>query len=220
MPSHGNGDPLVVILDDQKLFGEALQLALREHGMKAVRAAPANGHGLEPPADAAPDVVLVGIGANHSDGVAAGRRALDAFPGAKVMVVSGSEDRGGADESMRAGLHGYLTKNTPMQEFVASIEAVLAGRMVVRHSERAGVNGHHGSHERETSLLASQLTRREREVLELLVDGATSHAIARRLGVSHNTVRTHIQNVLIKLQVHSRLEAAAFAFRHGLGGSR
>jgi DNA-binding NarL/FixJ family response regulator len=63
-------------------------------------------------------------------------------------------------------------------------------------------------------LLVSQLTAREREVLELLVEGADGAMIARRLGISRNTVRTHVQSILTKLQVHSRLEAATLAVRH------
>jgi two-component system nitrate/nitrite response regulator NarL len=66
------------------------------------------------------------------------------------------------------------------------------------------------------ALLADQLTRREREVLMLLVEGLSGAAIARRLRISSNTVRTHIQSILTKLQVHSRLAAATFAVRHGL----
>jgi two-component system nitrate/nitrite response regulator NarL len=68
----------------------------------------------------------------------------------------------------------------------------------------------------EAHLLASQLTRRELEVLELLAQGAGGAEIARRLRVSPNTVRTHVQGILSKLQVHTRLEAAAFAVRHDL----
>jgi two-component system nitrate/nitrite response regulator NarL len=66
------------------------------------------------------------------------------------------------------------------------------------------------------TLLASQLTDREREVLRLLARGTTSPEISKRLHIAPNTVRTHIQSILAKLQVHSRLEAAAFAVRHGL----
>jgi two-component system nitrate/nitrite response regulator NarL len=82
---------------------------------------------------------------------------------------------------------------------------VFPQRQIGRSRERSGAE-----------LLADQLTTREVEVLQLLAEGATSAQLAEKLDVSPNTVRTHVQGILSKLQVHSRLEAAAFAVRHGL----
>jgi two-component system, NarL family, nitrate/nitrite response regulator NarL len=100
---------------------------------------------------------------------------------------------------------------------VRSIEAVVRGEGVVHTSKapRGEVGGG-----RRTDLLTEHLTKRERSVLALLVDGSSSEQIAHVLSISPNTVRTHIQNVLTKLQVHSRLEAAAFAVKRGLVETR
>lgn len=105
-----------------------------------------------------------------------------------------------------------------MAQFVDSIKAAMSGQLVVPHRLAARAAGARSSEERDASLLAEQLTKRERDVLRMLVEGARSEAIAKRMSISPNTVRTHVQNILTKLQVHSRLEAAAFAVRHGLAG--
>jgi two-component system, NarL family, nitrate/nitrite response regulator NarL len=87
---------------------------------------------------------------------------------------------------------------------------------VIPRQLATAVGGARSAEDRHAALLGGQLTEREREVLALLVDGASGADIAERLTISTNTVRTHVQSVLTKLQVHSRLEAATFAVRHGL----
>src|SRR5204863_2507694 len=98
--------------------------------------------------------------------------------------------------------------------FISPLEAVVEGQVLLPH--RLVSAGHRRGTSDGISLLVSQLTTREREVLSLLVEGADGGAIARRLGISRNTVRTHVQSILTKLQVHSRLEAATMAVRHHL----
>jgi two-component system nitrate/nitrite response regulator NarL len=126
-------------------------------------------------------------------------------------AVTALEDEGPVQDAFKAGFHGYLTKQTETERFehvLRSIEdgqSVFPQRQFGRNRERSGAE-----------LLADQLTTREVEVLQLLAEGATSAQMAEKLDVSPNTVRTHVQGILSKLQVHSRLEAAAFAVRHGL----
>jgi two-component system nitrate/nitrite response regulator NarL len=107
-------------------------------------------------------------------------------------------------------------KNTDLDTLVTSIDAVIRGEVVLPERGPRGNGARSSAPDRETGLLVRQLTPREREVLVLLAEGAASKTIAARLGVSANTVRTHIQSILTKLQVHSRLEAAAFAIRSGV----
>lgn len=115
---------------------------------------------------------------------------------------------------MRGGFHGYLTKQVPLPELANAIRTVVGGENIVKAIAQPSPSS--SVEDRDMKLLAKQLTDHEKQVLGLLVQGATSPAIASALSVSPNTVRTHIQNVLTKLQVHSRLEAAALAARFGL----
>jgi NarL family two-component system response regulator LiaR len=158
-----------------------------------------------------PDMVLLDLGLPDGSGLELGRDILEELPETKVVAVTALEDEGSVQDAFKAGFHGYLTKQTETERFehvLRSIEdgqSVFPQRQIGRNRERSGAE-----------LLADQLTTREVEVLQLLAEGATSAQMAEKLDVSPNTVRTHVQGILSKLQVHSRLEAAAFAVRHGL----
>jgi two-component system, NarL family, nitrate/nitrite response regulator NarL len=127
--------------------------------------------------------------------------------------VTSLEDERVMHEAVRAGFHGFLTKDTKLFQFVRAVRAAADGQLVV--PQRLAVRRRQ-THQDVGALLVSQLTPKEREVISLLSDGAGSGEIARVLEISPNTVRTHVQSILAKLQVHSRLEAVAFAARHGL----
>lgn len=162
--------------------------------------------------DDQPDVILLDLGLPDRSGLAVGREILESWPEAKLMVLTALDDPKAVEEASRAGFRGYLTKDTPVSRFVSSIEAIVAGQEVFPH-RLAQATRRPGSDD-SVWLLISQLTPREREVLGLLVEGADGRTIAARLGISRNTVRTHVQSILTKLQVHSRLEAATLAVRH------
>lgn len=194
------------------MFAEAIRSALVDAGMDPVGVVSTGRAALAYLEDDRPDVILLDIGLPDRSGLAVGREILESWPEAKVMVLTALDDPKAVEEAMRAGFRGYLTKDTPVSRFVNSIEAIVAGQEVFPHRfaqavRRPGTND-------SVWLLISQLTPREREVLGLLVEGADGKTIADRLRISRNTVRTHVQSILTKLQVHSRLEAATLAVRH------
>ncbi len=161
-----------------------------------------------------PDVVLVDIGLPGESGLVVGARIRQESPEATVIAVTALEDATVVKEAARAGFHAYLSKDTNLAAFVDAIKDARSG---VTLFPRKSINGNgHGSANPDAALLARQLTRREREVLALLSQGATSARIAEQLHIAPNTVRTHVQSILSKLQVHSRLQAAAFAIRNGI----
>jgi two-component system nitrate/nitrite response regulator NarL len=162
-----------------------------------------------------PDLALVDIGLPDRSGIAVGRDLLERWPGMTVVVVTALDDGHLVREALRVGFAGYLTKDTASGQFVRSLQSILDGQLVVPRKLANAANGAHGDDEAVRKTV-SRLTEREREVLRLLADGASSEAIAEAFSITVNTARTHIQNVLTKLQVHSRLEAATFAVRHGL----
>jgi DNA-binding NarL/FixJ family response regulator len=149
-------------------------------------------------------------------GIELGSRLLELLPDTKVLAVTAMNEPQALRAAIKAGFHGFLTKNIPLQQFVASIETALEGQMVIPHKLAAPAAGHMSPEERQAALLIKQLTQRELEVLTLLAGGAGGEEIAQKLNVSRNTVRSHVQNILTKLQVHSRLEAVAFAARHNI----
>ena len=218
----------VLIVDDHVLFAEAIQMALRDQGMLnvAIVTDPLAVPQIVADADRRPDVVLMDIGLAGESGLALGARIVREFPQVKVLAVTALSDHRLLREAMGVGFSGFLTKDTQVSRLVSSIRTVAEGEVVIPHKLARGVaatGGGRGSKpakDEEAALLASQLTEREHEVLQLLSEGATSARIADRLSISRNTVRTHVQSVLGKLGVHSRLEAAAFAVRHGLVRSK
>lgn len=204
----------VLIVEDQVLFAEAVQVALRSQGIDVVGIASSGEEGLELLPTTNPDVVLLDIGLPDRSGIAIGREMLERCPDVKVLALTALRDGRAAREALRAGFSGYLTKDTDVDRLLRAIESAFSGEVTIsKHLARqaAGGRGRDG-----VSLMVSQLTDRERDVLGLLAEGADSPAMAEQLHISKNTVRTHVQSILAKLNVHSRLEAAAFAVRHGV----
>ena len=157
-------------------------------------------------------MVLLDLGLPDRSGLELGRDILEELPETKVVALTALEDERSVQDALKAGFHGYLTKQTEAERFTArAAERPRTARRCSRNGRSVGAGSG-----RAIELLAEQLTTREIEVLQLLAEGATSGQMAEQLYVSPNTVRTHVQGILSKLQVHSRLEAAAFAVRHGL----
>lgn len=163
-----------------------------------------------------PELVLLDLGLPDMGGIEAGKKILEDLPDAKLIAVTALNDSRSARDAIRAGFQGYLTKDTPLAQFVGSIQTIIDGHVVMPRALAPGAAGAQSPEERAAALLVAQLTPREREVLALLAEGVNSKTICARLGVSSNTVRTHVQNILTKLQVHSRLEAATFGVRLGV----
>jgi two-component system nitrate/nitrite response regulator NarL len=163
---------------------------------------------------APPTLALVDLGLPDRGGLSVGHDILEACPGTKVVVLTALDDQRTVLRAIQAGFHGYLTKGMPVSSFTSAIRSVLDGQQVFPNVSRNGRS--RGGAERDARMLAEQLTAREREVLSLLVQGVSGDRLSQRLGISPNTVRTHVQSILTKLQVHSRLEAATFAVRHGV----
>lgn len=202
-----------IVIDDHRLFVDVIKALLERMGFDVIAIARSAEEALALSASS-PDLVLVDVGLPDQSGLVLGRTLLAIFPGAKVLALTALDDPRAVEEAARSGFHGYLLKDQPVTQFSESIRAALEGEFVFPR-RFVSTNETRGAHD-ESQLFADQLTPREREVLALLVEGASGQMVARRLGISSNTVRTHVQSILAKLQVHSRLEAVAFAVRHGV----
>jgi two-component system nitrate/nitrite response regulator NarL len=197
------------------LFAEAIGQTLSAMGMTLVGISTNAGEAMSAVREHHPELVLMDVGLAGSDGIQVGRAILEEAPDTKVVALTALEDESAVQDALRSGFHGYLTKNCEPDSFRRALESVADGQVVFPHylAKQAGAVDGEAT---DAELLARQLTPREIEVLQLLAEGAASRDIADRLAVSPNTVRTHVQGILTKLQVHSRLEAAAFAVRHAL----
>lgn len=162
-----------------------------------------------------PDVVLMDIGLPGMSGIDCIRQLKETFPRCQIMMLTVFEDHDRIYESLLAGASGYLVKKTPPAKLLEAIRDVHAGgspmsnQIARRVVEAFRASGSSGS--KDTSRLDA-LSTREQEILACLSQGLLYKEIAARLGISIETVRTHIRNVYQKLQVRSRTEALLKAF--------
>ena len=205
----------VLVVDDHALFTDAILPVLQAmEEMDVLGVARSGREGLTMAHREHPELALVDLGLPDMSGIALGRQILEEIPGTRVLALTGRKDSEAVSEALAAGFSGYLTKDIPMASFADRIRSAVEGE-VVRPEPTQSPRPQPRTPEAENAeLLASQLTRRELQVLALLVEGIDNAEIARTLGVSSNTVRTHVQSILTKLGVRSRLQAAAFAVRH------
>jgi DNA-binding NarL/FixJ family response regulator len=211
----------ILICEPHALFAEALQISLERRGYDAVLStSPTSAAAVLARGDV--DVVLTeivfpndGAADHHSPSAASMVAQIVAVdPQVRVVVLTASSDNRALQDAVAEGAVAVAHKSQPLADLLAVLERVQAGEAVLSGQlMRAAMNR---SHSPEHSL-ASFLTAREREVLARLTQGESTREIARSMGVAYSTARTHIQSVLDKLGVHSRLEAAAFAARHQLG---
>jgi DNA-binding NarL/FixJ family response regulator len=198
--------PRILLCDDHTLYVEPVAAALQIRGYDAVVArSPAEVLPLA--AAEEPDLCLLDLHFPDGDGMQAIAALRQCHPTVPVLVLSASSEPREGFAAIRAGAAGVLRKDQPITAVFDAVEAVLTGRRPATPPPPRPVDA---TTERDLvrSRLA-QLTGRERDVLRRLVDGEDTVGIARALHIAASTARTHLQNVLLKLGVHSRLQAVA-----------
>jgi len=203
----------LILGDDQAIFLDALSTVLTQRGYDVGAVARSTDEMVAHVRHQRPDACLLDCNLAINAGIETVRRVIEACPTTIVVVLSADPDADAADRAVDAGASGYLHQSRGVEVLVAALERVLNGERVVDVPGGAGRKSRRASH---ADNLAATLTGRERECLTLLVAGMDTAAMVRQMGVSRTTVRTHLQSVLTKLCVHSRLEAASFAVRHRL----
>lgn len=184
---------VIKVYDDIELVGEA------ENGEEAVVLC----------AQLKPDVVLMDILMPGVDGLEATRKIHQNFPGVRVVVLTGSETTDLIRQSLQSGAVGYLIKNVSADELVQAIRSAHHGQVTLSPASAMALASDTG----QRLELTDDLTPREEEVLELMIDGLNNSEIAARLGVSHSTIKSHVSNILSKLHASGRTEAVATAMR-------
>ncbi|MGH2589443.1 MAG: response regulator [Actinomycetota bacterium] len=210
----------MLLADEQSLFREAVRVVLsRQADIEVVGEARDGLQAIAEVERLRPDVALVDANLPNCDAIHATLQITERVPACRVIVVTGQEDQRALIDALEAGASGYLSKESPLVDLIEAVWAVHRGEVLVPSRMLAPLLRQliqrRGEHNDALHRMAN-LTRREREVLSLLAQGADNEGIALRLVISPETARTHVQNVLGKLDVHSRLEAAAFVRQNGL----
>jgi len=207
----------VAIVDDNRLVREALAAMLgRLPDVQIVAAASANAEVLD---REAPDVLLLDAGLGDEDSLNVAAAIAKRRSGTKVVIMDLMPTNEDIVQFVNAGVAGFVLKDATFDEFVATIRAVAAGdkvlppRMTETLFSQIALGG--DARGRERVLEDVRMTRREREVIELIGEGLSNKEIAQRLNIAAHTVKSHVRNVMEKLALHTRLQIAAFARRDG-----
>jgi DNA-binding NarL/FixJ family response regulator len=209
----------VLIADDHRTFAESLRLALgMERGIEVAGVCHDGVQVVEATERKRPDIVLMDVQMPVMDGVSATRAVRQASPATTVVALSGHDDEELVARVVDAGAAGYLSKSMPLKDLARSVRSAARGEQLMDPSEarrllgvlRKRRQGDAGLRER-----VRRLSPRETEILQRMADGMSPGDIARSLEISHHTLRTHVQNILFKLKVHSKVEALAAAIRFG-----
>ena len=215
--SHSSDKITVAIVDDSRLVREALASMLgRLPDLQVVAAGVADAAFMD---ETKPDVVLLDVGLRDEDSLGVAAALIKRSPGTKVIVmdlIPMSED---IVQFVNAGVSGFVLKDATFDEFVATIRSVAAGGKVLpsgmteslfsQIAKAADAQGH------EQVLEDVRMTRREREVIDLIGQGLSNKEIAQRLNIAAHTVKSHVRNVMEKLALHTRLQIAAYSRRDG-----
>ena len=212
----------IVLVDDHSLFRGGMRMLLgREAGFEVIGEAGDASEGIKAVARLAPDVVLLDLNMPGMSGAEAARILAEETPDVRVLMLTVSEDAEDLFAALRAGACGYLLKNIEAEALIAAIRSAAAGESVISPRMMgkllSGVRAETPALAREVPE-SERLTPREGEILALIARGKSNKEIARALEVAESTVKIHVQNLLRKLGLASRVQAAVYAVERGLGG--
>ena len=220
----------VLVVDDQRLMRDGIASLLELQEQIEVVGMASNGHeALEKALALQPEVILMDIRMPGMDGVEATREITRQLPACRVLMLTTFDDDAYIIDALQAGARGYLLKDIPPQDLANAVRAVhkgiyqldhtVAGKIVTALARppaparpSAGTRSSSGT----VAPTPTELTEREVEVLRLIAEGATNREIATQLVISEGTVKNHISNILSRLGLRDRTQAAIYAREHGL----
>lgn len=209
----------VVLIDDHALFRGGLRDLLERSGVDVVGEASDGEGAVEVVREAAPDVVLMDIGLPGLSGIEATMRVRAAAPTAQVIMLTVSADERDVEDAILAGARGYLLKDSSLDEILAAIGAAAAGESLLSPRIAANILERMQTSTGKPAVPEegrAELTERESQVLSLLAEGKENAQIAEELFISVQTVKNHVSNILAKLEVENRVQAAVQAVRRRL----
>jgi DNA-binding NarL/FixJ family response regulator len=205
----------VVIVEDHTIVREGLRPLLEGRGVDVIGEA---GNGLEAVKivkQLAPQVVIMDVALPNLGGIEAARRILKASPGMKVIMLTIHDEPQYVFKSLEAGAKGYLVKEAPLEELMTAMKAVMRGETYLSSNFPPGLIDSYVKMAKRGKKADefSQLTRREREILQYIAEGNTSPQIAKMLFISKKTVENHRANIMEKLDIHDTAGLVRYAIK-------
>ena len=211
----------ILIADDHTLFRESLSGLLGQKGLDVVGEASNGREAVNLCRSLRPDVVLMDLAMPELGGLSAIQEIRTEMPEVKVVVLTASNEDADLFEAIRRGAEGYLRKDLESKRFISLLEGVSRGEPALTPGLARKLQNEFAHPKNKKSAAKSEdpdaLTARELEVLEWMVEGVTSNrSLAKKLGVSENTIKFHVRNILDKFHLHNRAQAVSHALRHGI----
>lgn len=206
----------VVLCDDHLMLLEGLSNALTAHG-HIVEACVTNPRDLVRVVDeVSADVCILDLSFPEGDGLSVAAQIIESNPSTKILLLSGVMNAEVVRRGIQIGIQGFLSKSASLEEILESLARLGAGQVAIDADLfRRALSPPSRASRGPVDDPMGELTPREREVLSCIVGGADTAQIALRLGITTSTARAHVQNVLMKLGVHTRLQAVAYVVAHG-----
>jgi DNA-binding NarL/FixJ family response regulator len=209
----------VLLVDDHDLFRTGLRNLLEERGVEVAGEAAAGAEAIRLVRELAPDVVIMDLHMPGMSGIEAIRQIAAIAPLTRVLVLTISDQEEDVLHAILAGACGYLLKDASVDELIRGIEAAAVGESLVSPA----IAGKVLQQVRATAVspeiaaaVRTELSQRELDVLKLIANGSDNAMIASQLHISPKTVKNHISNILMKLQIENRIQAAVYAVRSGI----
>jgi DNA-binding NarL/FixJ family response regulator len=209
--------PRVLLVDDHDLFRRGLRTLLEAEGVDVIGEADTGRDALAQIGVLAPDVVVMDLNMPGISGAEATAKMSMTAPTTRVLVLSASNQDADVMDAIMAGACGYLLKDSSIHDLVTGIRAAANGESLISPAIAAKVLGRlRAASPAAREEAAAGLSDREMQVLRLIANGNDNAQIAAELHISPKTVKNHISNILMKLQIENRIQAAVFAVRSGL----
>ncbi len=208
----------LLLADDHALFRKGLvSLLKREEEFQVVGEAENGDEAIKKAKQLKPDLVLMDIHMPVTDGIEATRRITEMLPSTRVVILTVSEDDKDLFEGIKCGAHGYLLKKLEPEELYKMLRGVFEGEAPISRTTASKILNEFVLQARKKTVAESEeeLSAREKEVLQFLASGLTNKEIGNKLGIAENTVKNHLKNILGKLHLENRVQAATYALKKG-----
>ena len=209
----------VLLVDDHDLFRTGLRTLLEEQGVQIVGEAAAGAEAVRIARDVTPDVVVMDLNMPGMTGTEATRQITTISPLSRVLVLTISDQDTDVIDAILAGACGYLLKDASIQDLIRGIRAAAVGESIISPHIAGKVLQRIRAASTQpgmATMIRSELSEREIDVLKLIANGKDNAEIAGELHISPKTVKNHISNILMKLQIENRIQAAVYAVRSGI----